>query len=204
MKLATDFEKRFDEEIKVLLRERVGIGAVVAAFVYPFFILEDHNMFPDRLEWMGLLRLISSMVCIFGFALNKTVIGERRPFLLALMTLLVMGILKTMLNPLEVQGIGSLYFGGHSLMVVGALCLMPLSFWQAVAVAATVHLSFSIPLLIFSPSIDHTAFGVQNGLMTTFEALLIIGCHLNYKMRRREFHLRMMLYGIREQARDYA
>jgi len=190
MKLATDFEKRFDEEIKVLLRERVGIGAVVAAFVYPFFILEDHNMFPDRLEWMGLLRLISSMVCIFGFALNKTVIGERRPFLLALMTLLVMGILKTMLNPLEVQGIGSLYFGGHSLMVVGALCLMPLS--------------FSIPLLIFSPSIDHTAFGVQNGLMTTFEALLIIGCHLNYKMRRREFHLRMMLYGIREQARDYA
>ena len=67
-----------------------------------------------------------------------------------------------------------------------------------------VHLSFTLPLALLSSRIDHTAFGVQNGLMTTFEALLIIGCHLNYRMRRREFQLRMQLYGVRQHARDYA
>jgi len=189
--------------MRTLLHERISIGAVAAALVFPTFILEDAKMAPWRLEHMASLRLISAMFCLLMFAVNKTRVGERHPYALVLVAMTVLGLLKTLINPLEVQGVGSLYFGGHALLLVGALSLLPLSLRQAVGILVAVLLSFTIPTLILADPIDHVAFSVQNSLMATMGALLCVGCHLNYRMRFREFTLRSRLYAVRQRAVDY-
>jgi len=198
-----DDQRRFAEEMRTLLAERVSIGAVAAACVYPFFIVEDVRLAPDQWERMATLRLISSIFFMFLFGLSKTATGERHPYKVTVFALVTAGLLKTILNPPEVQGAGSLYFGGHALMIVGALGLLPLSFWRALILGAVTQLSFSLPTALFAHPIDHVAFAMQNMLMLTMLLLLSLSCHLNYNMHFREFQLRSRLYAVRQRATEY-
>ena len=194
---------RFEQEMKHLLNERIGVAMVVGAFIYPLFIFQDYRMVPERWREMLVLRLISSMLCILVMAINKTRLGERHPFPLAITLGAALSVIKTFITPLEVEGIGALYFGGHVLIMVAGLAFLPLSLGQAVATGLVVQGGFTLPLLIMSNNINPVAFSSQNSLMLTIWAMMAAACHLNYQMRFREFKLRMKLYSVRQKAKDY-
>ena len=194
---------RFEQEMRHLLNERIGVAFVVGALIYPLFIFQDYRMVPDRWRDMLVLRLISSLLCILGMAVNKTRFGERHPFAIVMFMAWALSVIKTFITPLEVQGIGALYFGGHVLIMVAGLAFLPFSLGQAVAAGLSVQLGFTLPLLLLARTIDPVAFSSQNSLMLTIWAMMAAACHLNHQMRFREFRLRMNLYKVRQQAKDY-
>ena len=194
---------RFEQEMKKLLNERIGVAMVVGAFIYPLFIFQDYRMVPERWREMLVLRLISSLLCILVMAINKTRVGERYPFPMAIALGAALSVIKTFITPLEVEGIGALYFGGHVLIMVAGLAFLPLSLGQAVITGITVQAGFTVPLMILSNNLNPTAFSSQNSLMVTIWAMMAAACHLNYQMRFREFQLRMKLYSVRTKAKDY-
>jgi hypothetical protein len=200
---ARGVDPRFEEEQRVLLHERLATAAVVGACVYPAFIIQDYRLVQARWQQMLVLRLISSLLCLLALAISKTEPGRRYPFALTWVAVGALAVLKTFITPLEVTGVGSLYFGGHVLILVAAMSFLPLSTGQAVVLSLTTHLGYSVPMLVFGHPIDAIAFSTQNSLLVAMWMLLCVGCHLNHGMRQREFQLRHKLYAARHRALDY-
>jgi len=201
--MADTVKERFEAEMRGLLQERISIGAIVAACVYPCYLYQDFRMAPDRWHELTILRLSCSLFCILSSAVSKTVVGERHPFPLVLLVVAVLCTVKTWITTLQVAGLDALYFGGHVLLIVGALSLLPVSWWQAVLLALAGQLGYAIPMALVATKLDPLGFYIQNTLMATVSILLILGCHLNYEMRFREFRLRGRLHNARLRASDY-
>lgn len=203
MSEASVLDERFEEESRVLLGERISTVLVVGAFVFPAFVFQDYRLVQGRWQDMLALRLAGALLCMLLFAVNKTAAGQRRPFAVICAGAAGLSVLKTFITPLEVVGVGSLYFGGHVLILVAGLSFLPLATGQALVLALLVHLGFTLPMLAFGHPIDAIAFSTQNSLMVAIWMLLCVGCHLNHQGRRREFELRHRLYGARQRALDY-
>jgi len=203
MSARTELQERFDEEVRLLLRERNSIAFVVAAFLFPAFCFEDILLMPERWRDVLVLRLTCALVCILCMAVNKSAFGERSPFLVTLTGAAFLNLLQTFICPFDIRGIAMLYFTGHILITVGALSLLPLSTKQAIAVGFTSHLSYLLPTVVLSQELDPLVFPVQNGYLLCTWGLLSMGCWLNSRMRYREFDLRSRLYRVRQRVQDY-
>lgn len=195
--------QRFRGEMRGLLHERIGVACVAAAVVYPCYIYQDYRMMPEQWRSMLLLRVSSALFCMLGLALNKTAWGSRRPYSLALLVMGALCFAKTFITTLSACGLDTLYFGGHVLLIVGGLALVPLSGWQAVGMALAGHLGYTVPMLVWGRCIDPMGFYIQNTLMFTIWVLLALGCHMNYQARYRAFRLRGRLYAARRRVEDY-
>jgi len=195
--------QRFRQEMRGLLHERIGIACVAAAIVYPCYLYQDYRMMPEQWQPMFLLRVSSALFCMLALAINKSAWGSKRPYALSLVVMSALCFAKTFITTLSACGMDTLYFGGHVLLIVGALALMPLSGLQALGMAVAGHLGYSVPMLIWGRCIDPMGFYIQNTLMVTIWLLLVVGCHLNYQARYRAFRLRGRLYAARQRVEDY-
>lgn len=194
---------RFQEEMADLLQDRIGTTLIVGAFVFPFFVLEDQSLIPDRWRDVYVLRLTCSLACMLAWAANHGRLARRHVMAFLVVTMAAVSILKSFVTAMDVTGIRSLYFGGHALILVGSLAYLPLSGLQSAIMGAVCLLGYAVPTLLFASAIDHTAFEIQMGLLAAIWIQLSVGCHLNYKMRLREFLFRHKLYQVRRRAEDY-
>ena len=198
-----ELERRFQDEVRGLLGQRCIVAFFVGAMIFPTFVFQDLMLVPDRWREMLVLRLASGLICILGIAMMKTPLGARRPFEIGMTALVGLVLIKTFITPLRVEGLEAMYYGGHVLIMVGAMAYLPLSLGRAVAVLLICQLGYSIPMMVFGTRINPVGFSIQNTYLLSIGSMLVVGCHLNYQMRRREFRLRSRLYSARIRTEDY-
>jgi len=199
----SDATARFEEQVRHLLLERITAICVVGCFIFPAYVTEDQTLVPDRWRDLLVARIICSMLCILGMAVGKTALGERHPYGLCVVFTAAISFTKTFATSIGITGIDALYLGGHVLIMVGALSFLPLSGARAAVLGVICTLGYAIPTLVFAEHLNHHAFVIQIGLMLTVTLLLSIGCHLNHRMRFREFDLLQRLHGARRRAEEY-
>lgn len=199
----TSLAARFREEHLRLLQDRIGTTAVVAAFVFPFFVLEDLELVPDRWQDVYALRLSCSLVCLLAWAGTHSRFARNHTFAWVALVMAALSVVKSFVTAMDVSGIRSLYFGGHALILVGCLAYLPLTGPQALVLGAICVLGYAAPTLLFASPLDPVAFQIQVGLLTAIGLQLAVGCHLHTGVRFREFQLRTRLYLARRRAEDY-
>lgn len=202
MSVATD-QARFQEEMRTLLKERIGIACVVGSFVFPFFVEEDRMLVPDDWQRVMAWRVACSLTCLLGAALNHTRLVRQHTFAFIVGIMAVVSVMKVFATSMDVTGLQTLYLGGHVLILIGGLAFLPIPVWQAALVAGTCILGYAATHLLFSTHIDPKAFQIQIGLLVAMSVLLSLGCHFNYKLRFREFLFRNALYRARRRTEDY-
>jgi hypothetical protein len=194
---------RFLQETRILMKERIGVAAWVGAFIFPWYVFEDHWLCPDGWQRVFLLRLLCSLTCILAAAINHTGFTRRHTFAVVIMVTASVSVIKAFTTALVVDDIQALYFGGHVLILCGVLAFLPLNWWQALITGGTVILGYAAPTLLFAHPLESIPFQIQVGLMTAVWLQLAFGCHLNYKVREREFAFRSKLHQVRVRADDY-
>ncbi len=194
---------RFQHEMRVLMKERIGVACWVGAFIFPWYVFEDHWLCPDGWQRVFLLRLLCSLTCILAAALNHTKLGRKHTFVFVILVVAAVSVTKAFTTALVVDDIQALYFGGHVLILCGVLAFLPLNWWQALITGGTVILGYAAPTLLFADPIESIPFQIQVGLMTAVWLQLAFGCHLNFRMRVREFAFRSKLHQVRQRAEDY-
>ena len=194
---------RFQHEMRVLMKERIGVAAWVGAFVFPWYVFEDQWLCPDNWQRVFALRIICSLTCILAAALNHTKLARRHTFAFVILVAAAVSVTKAFTTALVVDDIQALYFGGHVLILCGILAFLPLNWWQALVTGGTVILGYAAPTLLFADPVEHIPFQIQVGLMTAVWLQLTLGCHLNYKLSEREFAFRSKLHQVRVRAEDY-
>lgn len=203
MEPTSEFKERFEEEIQILLHERVGIAGLVGAFVFTAFIFEDHMLAPEEFGRMAFLRLVAGLTCILFVAVNKTSLGRKYPFYLTMVAVTALSLLKTFINPVQVGGLKVLYFGGHALLLVGAIGYLPLTFKRAILVGLTIILCYAVPTVALGRQPHMHGFNIQIGLLVCIWVMLTLRTHMDYRMRLREFDLRWKLYHSRQRGEEY-
>ncbi len=199
----SDLAQRFRHEVRALMEERIGITLVIGACIFPIYVFEDQWLCGDDWPRVFALRLICSLTCILGVALNHTRWVRRNTFSFIVLMMTVVAVLKAFTTAVDVSGIRSLYFGGHALILAGSLAYLPLNGWQALIVGGACVGGYAAPTLLFADPLEHIPFQIQVGLLSAIWLQLAIGCHLNHKLRQREFAFRSRLHAARRRAEDY-
>lgn len=200
---ATATMDRFRHEMRVLMKERIGVAAWAGAAVFPWYVIEDQWLCPDDWQRVFALRIICSLTCILAAALNHTRLARLHTFAFVIGVTAVISVVKAFTTALVVDDIQALYFGGHVLILCGIMAFLPLNWWQALITGGTVLLGYAAPTLVFADPVEQIPFDIQIGLMIAVWLQLSLGCHFNYKLREREFAFRSKLHQVRQRAEDY-
>ncbi len=200
---AATVQDRFAHEVRTLMKERIGVAAWVGAFIFPIYVFEDQWLCPDDWQRVFALRLICSLSCILAVAVNHTRWARRNTFAFMVIVMAGITVLKAFTTAVAVTDIQALYFGGHALILCGTLAYLPLKGWEALVLGGTCVLGYAATTLMFAEPLDHIPFQIQVGLLSAIWLQLTIGCHLNYKVREREFAFRTKLHQVRRRADDY-
>ncbi len=99
--------------------------------------------------------------------------------------------------------VGRCNFVDHGLIIVAALGYLPLSLGRAVVVGFCCQAAFVVPTLPPPTGLDPFVFLVQNMYLCTITFFLCLACHLNHKMRCREFDLLTRLHQGRAPLQTY-
>ena len=203
MSVEAGLQERFHREVHTLMKERIGIAAWVGSFIFPWYVLEDMMLVPDDSQRVFALRLVCSLTCMLCVALNHTRFVRRHTFGFTVFVALTISVVKAFTTAMAVDDIQALYFGGHVLILCGILAYLPLNWWQALITGGAVLVGYAVPTLLFAEPFERIPFDIQMGLMAAVWLQLALGCHLNYKVREREFTFRSKLHQVRKRADDY-
>ncbi|MBU1168514.1 MAG: PAS domain S-box protein [Proteobacteria bacterium] len=186
--------KRFEEETKALMHQRVLVVILLGITLIPFFSLLDLVAVPERFLPFLVYRLICALLYGVMIVFHQARYCKDHPFILAVITYLPASCLISLMV-VEMGGYGSFYYPGLILVLIACSMIIPLNTQQSIGLATLVYLIYVVPVVLFTHPYgnDLNVFYTNNFFFISFMLITVVQCWNDTRLRIHTFDLRLKL-----------
>jgi response regulator RpfG family c-di-GMP phosphodiesterase len=193
----------FEEDIKDLMQERVGVILLFGLLLVPLFSFLDWIIYPEFGLRFLLYRLGAAAICGLLYLFNRKAWAREISYLFAIIAFLgVGGAIELMI--LDLEGAASPYYAGLNLVLIGFCVTLPVGFRKAFLPAFLLYLLYVLPILALKERKDFGPFINNNFFLLATLFIITVASHFNQRLRFREFSLRMDILEKEEALKDYS
>jgi PAS domain S-box-containing protein len=190
----TQYQSRFNIEVRQHLHQRMFAPLWVAIILVPFFSILDFVVVREYFALFLLYRVSCSLILLSLFFFYYKEFGHHHPFLLSTVAYLIIGVtLSAMI--VKLGGYDAFYYVGLILVLVGFSAILPITPTQSVITGLLLYDIYAVPIFLFNdPSVENLRlFFSSTFFFLSFIVLNAVQSHEEHKARQREFNLRMDL-----------
>ena len=196
-------ETRFQEDQGPLIRGRVNIIILMGVLFVPLFGMIDYFLYPSHFPTFMTYRLTASAGCLVLYLINRRFKPGFKSYYLGAIAFYLVG-LSLIKMILDLGGFSTPYYAGLNLVFVGFCVMLPLDIRRTALHCAVLYFTYVAAVFLFSPVQDSTLFFANNSFVLSTLAIILIGAHINYGLRRREYVLRNYLEELQRKLTAYS
>lgn len=195
--------QRFEKDQIPLLKSRVNVIFLMAAGMVPIFGLADYLLFPDHFNSFMASRFIVAVFCLLFYWINThRELGQRSMYLgIAACYMVALAIIKMIV---DLGGYTTSYYAGLNLIFIGLCVFIPVRFWYVIFHSTMIYLLYLLMVFLFNEIENPGLFFTNNMFVLATLAIMVVGSHINYHLRLREYLLRIDLDRLRQQLEKYS
>ncbi len=186
-------------ETRALIRERTKLASLLTMIIVPLYGAFDYLLYAENL----LSLLVGRALCLIGgaaiyVALDRSTLGIKHPEWLTAALAVLFG---TTVFGLQVYLVGfdTPYHSGLVLAIAGMAVLLPISLWQAGAIAVGMTLLYGTAAVLHGGIQSTAHFAVHIAGLATATAVAMVGIGVGERLRRTEFETRSALRAMAEE-----
>jgi response regulator RpfG family c-di-GMP phosphodiesterase len=202
-RLDPTLEARFQKDQGSLIRGRVNIILLMGILFVPLFGIIDYFLYPRHFATFMAYRLTSSAGCLVLYIINRAFKPGFKSYYLGVIAFYLVG-LSLIKMVLDLGGFSTPYYAGLNLVFVGFCVVLPLDIRRTVLHCAVLYCIYVAAVFLFTPIRDATLFFANNSFVVSTLAIILIGSHTNYTLRRREYLLREYLDDLQRKLTAYS
>ena len=196
-------EARFQKDQESLIRGRVNIILLMGVFFVPLFGLIDYFLYPRHFSTFMTYRMTASAGCLVLYLTNRWLKLGFKSYYLGVAAFYLVG-LSLIKMILDLGGFSTPYYAGLNLVFIGFCVMLPLDIRRTALHCAVLYFTYVAFVFLFSPVRDTTLFFANNSFVVSTLAIILIGSHINYTLRRREYLLREYLDELQRKLTVYS
>lgn len=204
LSIMEDYERRFQEETRELLYQRVLAVLLVGIILIPFFSVLDYVVVREHFVLFFLYRIACSASLLVLLLIYFTRFGRNRAYGLVTLAYIIAAFSISMMC-VKMGGYPSFYYVGM-IMVLVTVVILPLNTFQTAMYGVMIYLIYAAPIVLFtSPAPESLKIFFSNSFFFIFFIVItVLQSFEETRARRRECKLKAELDTLAEQLSYHA
>ncbi len=191
-------ERAFQEETREKSVAETRRAALVAAALYPFFLILDYTIYPELTTPFLCIRSAVVVLSLAVFFLLKLTFFQEHVQTMGMLVYVLAATPIALMTHLA-GGYESPYYAGINLVLIGFIFIMPLNVHRTAIVCVLVYLSYISPILLRQEIDNFPLFLNNNFFLVATMVLVTLSSYFAERMRRKEFDSRYQLAHANEE-----
>lgn len=198
-----EYEKRYNNETRELLQQRILAVLLVGIILIPFFSALDYVVVREHFKLFFIYRISCSASIFVLLLLFYTKFGRNHPYILVAVAYFLAAF-SISLMCVKMGGYSSFYYVGL-IMVLVTIIILPLSTKQAMFSGVMIYLIYAIPVILFTePTQESLKIFFSNSFFFFFFIVITsLQAFEETRNRRRECRLKVDMDALAERLSYY-
>lgn len=200
------YEKKYREDTRALLYQRVKAVLLVGIILIPFFSVLDYVVVREYFELFFIYRISCSAAIFCLLLVYYTTVGKEYTYLLVITAYIIAALTISMMC-VKMGGYTSFYYVGL-IMVLVTIVILPLSVLQTLLSGLMIYLIYAVSVLTLTEAEPDShslkVFFSNSFFFIFFIMITILQSYEETKVRKRECRLKAEMDSLAERLSYYA